>query len=265
MIAVRVLAIVSTTLRRIAWILRTPALAVASLAGVAAAAIFVVAPIAITSDASSAGVPSGAPTSPRRDAPMSTPAPPTGGGFTLLNPSVDGQALRWSCETIRVFYDPAGEPYAAASDVAAATAMLAEGFGPGRVLYAGTTTRTPDSIEGNPPSHPIVVVGWVPTAAALPDPSDPFTIGEGGPVTEGNRIVAGTVWLVANGGLAPGLGAHSWGAALTHEFGHAVGNLGHVQDPTSAMTPAISATRPAGWGRGDLNGLHGAAGICPSH
>lgn len=80
-------------------------------------------------------------------------------------------------------------------------------------------------------------VGWVKTADELGESDD--VLGEGGPVHDGDKIVAGEkVFLVAQpaGGLAPGLGTRSFGAVMLHELLHAL-NVGHSTDPADRTRP----------------------------
>ena len=65
--------------------------------------------------------------------------------------------------------------------------------------------------------------------------------------------VTGTATFDATTELRSGFGGETWGQVILHELGHVVG-LGHVDDSTSVMNPALGL-RPAAWGKGDRAGL----------
>ena len=146
------------------------------------------------------------------------------------------------------------DPYGAKGDIASTIGLLQEAMGR-PVVFAGQGSE-PDRRRSDS-----IIIDWVATPADLAD-ADGSTVGQGGPIAIlGHRIITAEVILVASADLAPGLGPASWGSALLHELGHAVG-LGHVRDPDEQMFPTISDTRPARWGRGDLPGLRATSPPC---
>ncbi|MBV6509616.1 MAG: hypothetical protein JJLCMIEE_02711 [Acidimicrobiales bacterium] len=155
-----------------------------------------------------------------------------------------------SCDTLSVRYDPIGEPYTAAKDIAEAVRQLSV------ALDRPVGFQDQGSTDG-----PTIAVTWVPTSTHLPGDPGPDTVGTGGFTSIDSRIISGTVTLSADADLAPGFGPHSWGIIYLHELGHAVG-LAHVQDPDEVMHPSIVPNRPATYGPGDLQGLGELGGPC---
>lgn len=162
-----------------------------------------------------------------------------------------GQPVRFdSCAPVAVRYDPSGEPYSAATDIAEAVRRLSSGLG------RPVGFQTGGSVDG-----PAVSVSWVTVAAELAGDPRPDTIGTGGFSSAGATILSGAVSLAADGHLAPGFGRRSWGGIYLHELGHAVG-LAHVDDPAEAMYPTVVHARAAEYGPGDLAGLAQLGGTC---
>lgn len=197
------------------------------------------------------------PSPPTSIGPTSEPqpqAPGPGAGWTPIDPNGDIVAFDACAASISVVYDPDGAPYAAQTDIIDAAALLQEAMGR-PVVFAG---QDPEPDRRRPDT---IIISWVASPAALAD-ADSSTVGQGGPtVILGHRIITAEVTLVTSADLATGLGPASWGSALLHELGHAVG-LGHVRDPQQQMFPTISNTRPAEWGRGDLAGLRELSPPC---
>jgi hypothetical protein len=201
------------------------------------------------------------------DAPPARPSdPPTsspGTGYAFTQTTSDGSPVAFDpcAGPLRLLHNPASAPYAAAADLRALAERLTGGLGR-EVRFAGRTARTREAFEADPPDRPTILVTWVPDRRDLDEGSGPNAVGEGGFIARGDTITAGTITLVADADLVPGLGPGSWGALLLHEGGHAVG-LAHVDDPTQAMNPQLVPDRPARWGAGDRAGLALLGGPCP--
>ena len=188
--------------------------------------------------------------------PATDPNEPTPGeipdsvSFMATHP--DGTPLRIDpCGTIEVVYDLANEPYSTAiDDVRQVAAMVAFAMGhPIDVVAAAT----PGGVD--------ISFGWVPSASDLSEDTD--VLGEGGPVHDGDEIVAGSVLLVAHPAspMVPGLGPDSYGTTMLHELMHAV-NVGHSTDPGDVMYPVQLTDVTATFGPGDGAALQAVGGAC---
>lgn len=201
---------------------------------------------------------------------LSRPAPaPTGsGGYSFMLEQADGSGRPVTfdpCRPIHYVVRPDGQPPSGPAMLADALREVSRATG--LVFVAdGTTDEAPSddrhlrrrwSLRRTPAP---VLVAWS-TAAEWPALAG-STAGEAGPVQESvagapARLVGGQVVLDADDlGHAAGdaAGAAVVRLILLHELAHLVG-LGHVDDPTQLMHET-SSTALAGFGPGDLRGLH---------
>lgn len=183
--------------------------------------------------------------------PLDTTAEPQV-SFVFSGMADDGRPVRFEpCEPLSVVYEATGEPYPAIADVGTAVALLSD------AMHRPLGFQSGGTVDG-----PSIAVVWVPTAGELPGHPRPETVGTGGYSSMRGTAVDGRVTLAASSTLSPGFGTGSWGAALLHELGHAVG-LDHVPDRSEQMYPTVLDDRPAGFGAGDNAGLLQLGGPCP--
>ena len=243
-------------LRRAVWIVRGPLLIAIGATAVAAVAL-------VAASGALASGPARPPTPATTVPAAPSPPEPTASYTFLITDPVTGQPVRFDpcARSIAVEYNPVNARYPAETDVQEATNRLAQAMGR-PVAYIGTTNISFTEFERHPPTTPTIFVDWIPSASQLSSPM-PDLVGQAAPFAEGDRIVFSHVTLVSGADLAPGFGPSSFGADLLHEFGHAV-DAGHVTAQSEQMYPQLVPGRPAGYGPGDIAGLHVLAGTCHS-
>jgi matrixin len=212
------------------------------------------------------------------DLPSKATAAVAGGStsYAWMATNADGSPIRWNpCQPVHYVTNFAEAPASAASDVAGAIARVSAATGISFV-NDGSTTEIPQS--NRPASQPDRYgSGWAPVLIAWSDPQHSSLLPGGGVVGEGGATwvstgsgpsvyITGVVAVDASAtrSVTAGFGSGvTMGDLLLHEIGHVVG-LGHTQDTAQVMYPDILSRPAAGYGPGDLAGLHrlGAAAGC---
>lgn len=202
------------------------------------------------------------PATPTKGQPVAPAYAPVGSAqsYSLLSEQA-GRAAHWNyCKPIKYLINPTGLSAQARGDLDAALVKVAAASGL-RFEYAGETATQPFVTRDwystfSPDEQTLVVAGL--TSDQLPSLRG-WVAGIGGStwIDDGAsepRYFAAGLAIDTEENLTPGFVARGMGVLLLHEFGHVVG-LGHVNDPTQIMNPAMTSEGPTDYQAGDLAGL----------